>query len=183
VACCIIMIYIISINLQESVRMKNLLIVGAGAYGIVAKEIAESMGCFGKIDFLDDKNSLAVGKVLEYDKLFGEYTCIFVAIGNSDIRLDLLQKLEKSEYDIVTLISPTASVAPSAKVMCGSVIEPMAVVQSFADIGVGCLVCSGAVVKHNAVVSDGCYIDCNSVVMQGACVPSRTKVEASKAFC
>ena len=34
--------------------MKNLLIIGAGQYGMVAKEIAESMKCFEKIDFVDD---------------------------------------------------------------------------------------------------------------------------------
>ena len=35
---------------------KNLLIVGAGAYGGVASDIAHEMGCFGKMDFVDDKN-------------------------------------------------------------------------------------------------------------------------------
>lgn len=33
---------------------QNLLIIGAGIYGLVAKEIAESMGCFRRIDFVDD---------------------------------------------------------------------------------------------------------------------------------
>ncbi|MBR1677729.1 MAG: acetyltransferase, partial [Clostridia bacterium] len=33
---------------------RNLLILGAGQYGTVVKEIAKSMECFEKIDFLDD---------------------------------------------------------------------------------------------------------------------------------
>lgn len=37
---------------------KDLLILGAGQYGMVAKEIAEAMNCFQKIDFLDDVNQL-----------------------------------------------------------------------------------------------------------------------------
>lgn len=41
----------------------NLLILGAGQYGDVAKEMAEAMGCFGKIDFLDDNNELVIGKM------------------------------------------------------------------------------------------------------------------------
>ena len=32
----------------------NLLILGAGIYGAMVYEIAEAMGCFEKIDFLDD---------------------------------------------------------------------------------------------------------------------------------
>ena len=33
---------------------RNLLIVGAGIYGVVAYEIAADMGRFEKIDFVDD---------------------------------------------------------------------------------------------------------------------------------
>ncbi len=33
---------------------ENLLIIGAGQYGMVAKEISDAMNCFGRIDFLDD---------------------------------------------------------------------------------------------------------------------------------
>ena len=33
---------------------RNLLIIGAGFYGLVAKEIAESMDCFENISFVDD---------------------------------------------------------------------------------------------------------------------------------
>ena len=36
----------------------NLLIVGAGIYRVVAKEIAESMECFDKIAFADDKKKM-----------------------------------------------------------------------------------------------------------------------------
>ena len=45
---------------------KNLLIIGAGSLGAIAKEIAEEiaeeMGTFQKIDFLDDDSDLAIGK-------------------------------------------------------------------------------------------------------------------------
>ena len=34
---------------------KNLLIVGAGTYGVDASEIAADMGCFEKIAFVDDE--------------------------------------------------------------------------------------------------------------------------------
>lgn len=35
----------------------NLLIVGAGIYSVVAREIAEDMGCFDKIGHVDDSRS------------------------------------------------------------------------------------------------------------------------------
>ena len=49
---------------------KNLLILGAGQYGQVAKEIAEDIGYFEKISFLDDRcgenlerNDLIIGNL------------------------------------------------------------------------------------------------------------------------
>ncbi|MDP4117851.1 MAG: hypothetical protein Q8873_01510 [Bacillota bacterium] len=39
---------------------ENLLILGAGQYGMVAKEISESMEYFYKIDFLDDNNEFEI---------------------------------------------------------------------------------------------------------------------------
>ena len=38
---------------------RSLLIVGAGIYALVASEIVADMGCFRKVDFLDDEKSTA----------------------------------------------------------------------------------------------------------------------------
>ena len=54
---------------------KNLLILGAGQYGLVAREIALSMRCFEKIDFLDDKSELAIGRLEDYEKYTAGYSC------------------------------------------------------------------------------------------------------------
>ena len=48
--------------------MNNLLILGAGQFGLMVKEIAESMSCFDKIDFLDDNNEIAIGKLCDYEE-------------------------------------------------------------------------------------------------------------------
>ena len=160
----------------------NLLIFGAGQYGAVVKEIAESMNQFDMISFLDDKNPVAVGKICEYEKLTEKYRYAFIAIGNPDVRAELLQKLKTAGYTLATLISPRACVSPLATVGCGSVIEPMAVVQANATVGEGCLVCAGAVIKHNAVLENICYIDCGAVVMPCTTVPCKFKVEANSVY-
>ena len=53
--------------------MQNLLILGAGQYGMVAKEIAESMRKYDHIDFLDDNNPIAVGKLGDFENLSNVY--------------------------------------------------------------------------------------------------------------
>lgn len=155
----------------------NLLILGAGQYGALVYELAESLGCYDKISFLDDCLSEGVvGGFVDAKKLLEEYSCAIVAIGNSDLRLKLLNQLEEMGYEIPVLIHSTAYVSPSAVIAKGSIIEPLALVQTGVTIGKGCLISSGAVVNHNAIVCDGCHIDCNATVPARATVPYNTKI-------
>ena len=101
------------------VFMKNLLIIGAGQYGMVAKEIAESMKCFEKIDFVDDVYPSAVGKICDIDKLIHEYDSAVVAIGNTELRLNLIKGLCKIGYEVPTLIHEKAYVSASGKIGMG----------------------------------------------------------------
>ena len=93
----------------------NLLIVGAGQYGLVALEIAQAMHRFDKIAFLDDsfKGSTAflaachpersvsevegsgptiIGSTCDIEKFAGEFHYGFVAIGNPHARRRFIEK-------------------------------------------------------------------------------------------
>lgn len=159
-----------------------MLIIGAGQYGKVAKEVAESMGCFEKIAFLDDNSDLAIGKLDEYEKFVSEYTHTFVAIGRASLRLTYIKKLEEARFKIATLISPKSYVSSSAKIMKGTIIEPMAVVNSESTICAGVYVCAGAIVNHNALVGEGSQLDCGSVVGSNAVFPSETKLKYNEVW-
>ncbi len=168
---------------------KNLLIVGAGIYGLVAKEIAESMKCFDKITFVDDNKKTTpngievIGTTADIDNLICEYNNIIVAIGNPEIRLNLIRKFEEeTPCRIVTLVSPLAFVSPSAQIMKGSIIEPMAVIHTGAVIAVGCIISAGAVVNHASMCCDGVHVDCNATVAGCTLVPAGTKICSGEAF-
>lgn len=156
---------------------KNLLILGAGQYGMVAKEIAEAMGSFERIAFLDDENGVAIDTLANYEKHAREYSSAVVAIGNADLRLEYLKRLEDAGFRIAVLVSPRAYVAPSAQLMKGTIVEPMAVVNANAVVAVGSIVCAGAIVNHNAVVGDGCLLQCGSIVAAGVCVSAKTRID------
>ena len=167
----------------------NLLIVGAGTYGVVASEIARDMKCFGKIDFIDDQRTIAengisvVGTTKDIDKLAVGYSNIVVAIGNPEFRLALLKKLkEDSSYRIVSLISPKAYVAPSAKIMDGCIVEPMAVVHTSCFIGMGCIISAGAVVNHVTKCDDGVHVDCNATIEGYCSVPAKIKIHSGEVY-
>ena len=158
---------------------KNLLILGAGKYGQFVYEIALATKRFKKIAFLDDNNPLAIGPIADLATLSGKYASAFVAIGNAEMRMQLLEQLTQNGYCPETLVHPNAFVSPSAKLGEGSIVEPLAVVQANAVVGKGTMIASGAVVKHNACVGNGCYIDCNSVVLPDTKVPDGTKLSAN----
>ena len=161
---------------------ENLLILGAGQYGLLVKEIAETTGKFSQIDFLDDANPIAVGKLDAYADLLECYGCAIVAMGNPQLRLSYLERLAQAGFELPVLRHPAAVVMPSAHLGRGCVVEAMAVVNSNAVVGNGCLLCAGSVVNHNAVVGDGCQIDCNAVVSARATVPAGTKVPCATVF-
>lgn len=161
----------------------NLLILGAGQYGAVVREIAESMGCFDRIDFLDDNApDVAVGVFSDCAQLISSYCYAIVAVGNPEIRRLWFDKITKLGYSIPVLIHSNAYVSPTAVLDLGTVVEPMAVVQANVKVGKACLICSGAILKHNCVVGDACYIDCNSTVMPEAAVPDGTRVNCNAVY-
>ncbi len=167
---------------------KNLLIIGAGVYGAVAMEIAQSLNCFDKIDFCDDGGSAAcdamqiVGSSDELERLAASYGYMMVAIGNPEVRRRLINRIGELPVKLAALVSPDAYIAPSAEIGAGSVIEPMAVVHTLAKIGKGCLVSAGAVVNHASVCEDFVHIDCNATVAGNTVVPTGTKIKSGDVY-
>lgn len=168
---------------------KNLLIIGAGIYGVVASEIAADMGCFEKISFVDDEKKETpqgipvIGMIRDLNELVIEYRNIIVAIGDPEIRLSLLRKIsEETPYRIVSLVSPKAYVSPSAQIMDGCIIEPMAVVQTGCLISTGCIISAGAVVNHASMCCDGVHVDCNATVEGYCLVPAGTKICSGEVY-
>lgn len=168
---------------------KNLLIIGASTYGVVASEIAADMGCFEKIDFIDDERKTTpngidvVGTIQDIDELAIQYSNIIVAIGNPEVRLSLLSRIkEETPYRIVSLVSPKAYVSPSSQIMSGCIIEPMAVVHTGCVVCPGCIISAGAIVNHATMCCDGVRVDCNATVEGYCLVPAGTKIYSGEVY-
>lgn len=155
----------------------DLLIVGAGGYGHIVKEIAILNG-YETVNFLDDNSPIAVGRISELEIIEARYDGSIVAIGNPEIKEKIFGKLKKP----TTIIHPSAVVSTSAFIGDGCVIEANAVINSEAVIGEGVFICAGAVVNHNSIVGKFCQVDCNAVVAMGAEVPKGHKVESCTVF-
>ena len=156
--------------------MKSLLIVGAGGYGQLVKELAESE--YQHIDFLDDNYSKAAGRIDDLERIQNRYDGVIVAIGNPVIRERVFRQIKKP----ASVIHPRAVISGSARIGPGCVIEANSVINPNVSVKEGCFVCAGAIINHDAVVNKFCQIDCNAVVESGAVVPEGTKVEGCTVF-
>ena len=145
---------------------KNLLILGAGQLGQVTKEIAEAEDHYQAIDYLDDFDPIAIGKLSDYENFTNQYADAIVAIDDIRIRTDYFDKLKASGYHIPKLIHPTAYISPSAKIGEGSIIEPMAFLHTASSVGKGCIVAECSVIGHHSKIDDFCYIASHATVMQ-----------------
>ena len=173
---------------QQAVK-RSLLIIGAGTYAVIAFEIADSMGCYGRIDFVDDMRTetpvgiKTVGTTSDLQNFAKEYDEVIVAIGNPEVRLSLLKKMSDA-YSLkpATLVSPRAYVSRFAVIASGCIVEPMAVIHAECVLEPGCIVSAGAVINHACVCEMGVHVDCNATV-EGYCfVPKCTKIGCGEIY-
>lgn len=158
----------------------NLLIIGAGGHGKVVKEVAEAAGTFETIEFVDDNSKLAVGKICDLDRLRSRYEAAFPAIGNNQIRREILERLQELHYTIPVLIHPTAYISPSARIAEGTVIEPKAIVNANSNVEQGCIISVGAIVDHDVVVEACAHVNAGAICKAGSIIPAGRKLEAGQ---
>lgn len=159
---------------------RNLIILGAGGHGHVVKEVAEAMGIFDKIDFLDDNSIEAIGLCSDNEKFVEEYTYAIPAFGNNKLRMEWIERLEKNSFKIPTLIHPTSYISPSATVHSGSVIEAKAVINTNTKVEKGCIISVGSIIDHDAVINLGCHVDCGAVVKSYSVIAPLSKIHSDE---
>ena len=160
----------------------NLLIIGAGGHGRVVKETAEAVKGFGKIDFLDDKAGIAIGRCEDYKKFIQDYKYAFAALGNNELRAKWFKLLTDEGYDLPVLIHPAAYVSPSAAVEDGTIIGAKAVINTNSSIGLGCIISIGALVDHDCTVGEFSHINLGAIIKSGCKFGSFEDLDAGEVF-
>lgn len=165
---------------------KKLAIVGASGHGKVIADIAEQLGY--TVNFFDD--AYPSKKNIEHWPIYG--TCsdlialnntnitlsndVVVAIGNNEIRQQKIQLLQENDFNIITLIHPTAVISLYAAIASGTVVFAGAVINAFAKVGVGCIINTAAVVEHDCNIDDFTHICPNAALAGGVSVGTKSWV-------
>ncbi len=155
--------------------MKDLIIIGAGGHGRVIADIGQKLGIYNSIAFLDDgeaKESMGlpiIGKTNEIEK-YAMVADIFVAIGNSKIREEYIEKLLSVGASVPTLIHPSAVIGSCVEIGVGSAVMAGTVINPCSKLGKGVILNTSSSVDHDCVIGDYCHI------AVGVCVAGTVKL-------
>ena len=173
--------------------MKRLIIIGAGGHGRVIADIAEKLGCYKEIFFLDDANIkesggyAVMGKIRDYVSFLQNFEFI-VAIGNADLRNKIQTELERNGARIATIIHPSAVIGGRTAIGAGTVVMAGAVINCDAVIGKGVIINTSSSVDHDCVIDDFSHISVgarlagnvkvgtNSIISAGATVINNIEI-------
>lgn len=161
-------------------KIKKLLIIGAGGHGKSVAEAAKLSGNYEVVGFIDDaysvvdkeKNSSVLGATADLKNYVSLCDEVIVAIGNNFLRESLFNKIKEIGLTPATVIHPLAIVSPSALIGRGCAIMAGAIIGTEAELGHGAIVNCGAIVDHHANVYDFAHLGVN-VCMAGGSVLGR----------
>jgi len=157
--------------------MKKIVLIGGGGHAIVVAQVAERAGRIVEA-FLDDDSEapLAKGK-RSLERIGGlrdfarvSNAPIHLAVGNLEVRRELLEMLDQSGLEQVTILDPAGVVIGDASVGAGSFIAAGAIVQARARIAGSCIINTGAIIEHE------CTLEENVHVAPGAVLAGRVRV-------
>ncbi|MDD4495669.1 MAG: hypothetical protein PHV32_15250, partial [Eubacteriales bacterium] len=162
----------------------NLLILGAGGYGHTVKEIAEKIGIFDKIAFLDDNTSVpeAIDICKNFKRYKSSFPCAFPAFGDCALRKHWIDILSENGMILPRIIDPAASISPSSVIADAVVIEANATINAQTTIGRGCIISSNALIDRGAVLSEAVHADSSSTTTKDSFVPPLIKIESGTVY-
>lgn len=150
-------------------------IYGSGGIGREAKEIADLLGLWKEIVFIDDMEEAGLFKgcrrmpfknfCCEYAPLDVE---VVVALGEPEYRLSLYGEVEAGGYKFANLIHPAAHISPSSSMGKGNIIQAGVFISCDAVIGNNIYIAPGASIGHDNIVGNNCVIAAG-VALGGRC--------------
>ena len=138
-------------------------IIGCGAHGRVVADIARAAGELVS-GFIDDEpgsapaNLKAEGPTQEVISQFAATHRFVVAIGDAVARRSVAEMVLAAGGEFVTLIHPSAVIAPDVKIGQGTVVMAGAIINTGTTIGNFAIINTGAIVDHDNIIEDNVQI-------------------------
>lgn len=147
-----------------------MILIGAGRHAVLLAEKIFEVPDLELLGFFD-KNLLALPpfiremgyEILGDDSVMEDYREVagfHLALGGNflEIRKKLIEKIENGNYQTVSIIHPTAYVAPSARLGYGVAILINSVIHTNAEVGDHSCVNTAAIIEHDCIVGKNVFI-------------------------
>ena len=161
---------------------KKLLILGAGGFGQTIAEVAELLGNWESISFVDDRwpdqqwlgcypivsniQNLSLIKQQDFEAI--------IAVGNNQIRQKWQQLLLDLSIPITTIIHPQTVVAPSVKIGQGVSIMAGCIIGTNTIIQDGVILNIGTLLDHDVMIEVFSHLSVGVKVAGGQIIPPRS---------
>jgi acetyltransferase EpsM len=153
----------------------KIVVIGHGGHSKVIVDMILSTRENDIVGFLDDKyhevgvvEDTYCGPISSLEELLIKYNDIkfVIAIGDNKIRQSIVQKLNLSYENYVTVIHKSAVISPTAKIGHGTVIMPNSVINADSRIGHQSIINTGSIIEHDSIIGDFSHV-CPGATLTG----------------
>lgn len=161
---------------------KKLLILGAGGFGQSIAELAELLGKWKSISFVDDRwpeqqqagRYTIIANIQSLETInVGDFEAI-IAVGNNQIRQKWQQLLLDLFIPIATIIHPQTVISPSVKIGQGVTIMAGCVIGTNTIIQDGVILNIGTLLDHDVMIQHFSHLSVGVKVAGGQIIPPRS---------
>lgn len=148
----------------------DLLIFGAGAqahkalllavklgFNIIGSISTEVPGTYDGLTVLGDLNYYLLHKELHHIP-------VHIGIGENAVRSEIYKRIADLAKDLISLISPEASISQNTKIGKGTYIGVNATLLNNVDIKQNCLIDTGSIIEHDVIIEDYVTISPNATI-------------------
>lgn len=162
---------------------RRVLVFGASGHGKVVADVVRAAG-HDLAGFIDDdpvrrRDGLWELPVLGWEECTAlaigpDRPAIALGIGDNRTRERVFDRVLPAGFEILTVVHPSAVVAPRARLGAGTVVMALVAVNPDAEVGEGAILNTGCVVEHDCRVGDFAHLSPNSALGGGVAIGDRT---------
>lgn len=149
-------------------RSKTLVILGFGGHARSVADVALATG-YLQLLFVDEnanagENFFGHPVVARFNSSSFSMSDAFAASGDNLRRAEQCMHIENLGLNLISLVSPLASVGIGSSIAAGCFVGHHAHVGPMATIGRGCIINTGAIVEHEARLGDFSHVAVNATI-------------------
>lgn len=174
--------------------MKNLIIIGAGGVGRetawIVEQINSSKETYNILGFVDDNKEIWNKYINGYKVLGGlNYILdnevnseVFIAIANSRIKKNIVDKLKNKSIKYATLIHPSLNIPKSVEIGKGTILYEGVIISPNVSVGNHVIISPKSGIGHDSIIKDyvsvlwNVSISGNDVIEEGVLLGSGSTI-------